>query len=148
MPLPIRNRRIFNQVGSSHFVSAATANGAQTSAAPKAARNRRRLNLFNFDTISSIRARRELRAVLFHISFDDVPANSVQSQPSLSVLRQNTHSTSSAFSVANPQRRFIFGSMSSVQQIEAILPKLSRAEMEEVRGLMIFSRINLNSPTK
>ncbi len=35
---------------------------------------------------------------------------------------------------ANNERRTIFTSMSSVQEIEAVIPKLSRAEVEEVRA--------------
>jgi glutamine synthetase type III len=35
---------------------------------------------------------------------------------------------------ANHSRRFIFIAMSSVQEIEAVIPKLTRAEVEEVRA--------------
>ena len=35
---------------------------------------------------------------------------------------------------ANNSRQFIFISMGSVQEIEAVLPKLSRAEIEQVRA--------------
>ncbi|HEY1719054.1 MAG TPA: hypothetical protein VGH42_12275 [Verrucomicrobiae bacterium] len=35
---------------------------------------------------------------------------------------------------ANHPRRIIFNAMSSVQEIEAVIPKLSRAEVEEVRA--------------
>jgi hypothetical protein len=35
---------------------------------------------------------------------------------------------------ANHPRRIIFNTMSSVQEIEAVIPKLSRAEVEEVRA--------------
>jgi formate dehydrogenase maturation protein FdhE len=35
---------------------------------------------------------------------------------------------------ANYLGRFIFVAMSSVQEIEAVIPKLSRAEVEEVRA--------------